>query len=90
MSGHGEHEDVKEIVKVNDILIEEVNTFIYIFLEMNSEESIESSVEQWKIILPLGVASCRASIQLVPYGAVNRNRVSIHQLPLYFPSHYMF
>jgi hypothetical protein len=30
------------------------------------------------------------SIQLVPYGAVNRNKVSIRQLPLYFPSHYMF
>jgi hypothetical protein len=24
---------------------------------------------------------------LVPYGAVNRNKVSIRQLPLYFPSH---
>jgi hypothetical protein len=38
--------------------------------------------------LPLGVASCCASIQLVPYDAVNRNKVSIRQLPLfYFPSH---
>jgi hypothetical protein len=27
--------------------------------------------------LPLGVASRCASIQLVPYGAVNRNKVSI-------------
>jgi hypothetical protein len=40
--------------------------------------------------LPLGVASCCASIQLVPYDSVNRNKVSIRQLPLYFPSHYMF
>jgi hypothetical protein len=40
--------------------------------------------------LPLGVASCCASIQLVPYDAVNRNKVSIRQLPFYFPSHYMF
>jgi hypothetical protein len=37
--------------------------------------------------LPLGVASCCASIQLVPYGAVNRNKVSVRQLPLCFPSH---
>jgi hypothetical protein len=38
--------------------------------------------------LPFGVASCCASIQLVPYDAVNRNKVSICQLPLfYFPSH---
>jgi hypothetical protein len=37
--------------------------------------------------LPLGVASCCASIQLVPYDAVNRNKVSIRQLPLYFSSH---
>jgi hypothetical protein len=28
--------------------------------------------------LPLGVASCCTSIQLVPYDAVNRNKVSIH------------
>jgi hypothetical protein len=33
--------------------------------------------------LPLGVASCCASIQLVPYDAVNRNKVSIRQLPLF-------
>jgi hypothetical protein len=32
--------------------------------------------------LPLGVASCCASIQLVLYDAVNRNKVSIRHLPL--------
>jgi hypothetical protein len=38
--------------------------------------------------LPLGVASCCASIQLVPCDAVNCNKVSIRQLPVfYFPSH---
>jgi hypothetical protein len=37
--------------------------------------------------LTLSVASCCASIQLVPYDSVNRNKVSIRQLPLfYFPS----
>jgi hypothetical protein len=41
--------------------------------------------------LPLGVASCCASIQLVPYDAVNRNKVSIRQLAFIFLlSHYMF
>jgi hypothetical protein len=30
------------------------------------------------LFLPLGVASCCASIQLVLYDAVNRNKVSIH------------
>jgi hypothetical protein len=35
----------------------------------------------------MGVASCCGSIQLVPYDAVNRNKVSVHQLLLYFPSH---
>jgi hypothetical protein len=34
--------------------------------------------------LPLGVASCCVSIQLVPYDTVNRNKVSIRQLPLFF------
>jgi hypothetical protein len=34
--------------------------------------------------LPLGVASCCASIQLVPYDAVNSNKVSIRQLPLFY------
>jgi hypothetical protein len=39
------------------------------------------------LFLPLGVASCCASIQLVPCDSVNRNKVSIRQLPLfYFPS----
>jgi hypothetical protein len=28
--------------------------------------------------------------ELVPYGSVNRNKVSIRQLPLYFLSHHMF
>jgi hypothetical protein len=44
--------------------------------------------------LPLDVASCCASIQLVPYDAVNRNKVSIRQLSLFiyffFLTHYMF
>jgi hypothetical protein len=41
--------------------------------------------------LPLGVASCCASIQLVPCDAVNRNKVSIRQLAFIFLlSHYMF
>jgi hypothetical protein len=39
------------------------------------------------IFLPFGVASCCASIQLVPYDAVNRNKISIRQLTLYFPYH---
>jgi hypothetical protein len=30
-----------------------------------------------RLFLPLGVASCCATIQLVPYDAVNRNKVSI-------------
>jgi hypothetical protein len=34
--------------------------------------------------LPLGVASCCASIQLVPCDSVNRNKVSIRQLPLFY------
>jgi hypothetical protein len=33
--------------------------------------------------LPLGVASCCASIQLVLYDAVSRNKVSIRQLPFF-------
>jgi hypothetical protein len=32
---------------------------------------------------PLGVASCCASIQLVPYDAVNRNKVSYFLIPTY-------
>jgi hypothetical protein len=43
--------------------------------------------------LTLGVASCCASIQLVPRDAVNRNKVSIRQLSLFyffFLTHYMF
>jgi hypothetical protein len=34
--------------------------------------------------LPLGVASCCASVQLVLYDAINRNKVSIRQLPLFY------
>jgi hypothetical protein len=45
------------------------------------------SLSTFTEILPLGVASCSTSIQLVPYDAVNRNKVSIRQLPLYFSSH---
>jgi hypothetical protein len=40
-----------------------------------------------------GVASCCASIQLVPYDAVDRNKVSVRQLPLFLfflLTHYMF
>jgi hypothetical protein len=38
--------------------------------------------------LPLGVASCCASIQLVPYDAVNRNKVSICQLSRFIFCYY--
>jgi hypothetical protein len=41
--------------------------------------------------LPLGVESCCASIQLVPYNAVDRNKVSRRQLIFIFLlSHYVF
>jgi hypothetical protein len=41
--------------------------------------------------LPLGVASCCASIQLVPYDSVARNKISIRQLAFIFLlTHYMF
>jgi hypothetical protein len=41
--------------------------------------------------LPLGVASCCASIQLDPYDAVDRNKISIRQLAFIFLlSHYTF
>jgi hypothetical protein len=44
-----------------------------------------------KWFLPLSVASCCIFIQLVLYDAVNRNKVSIHWLPLIsFFTHYMF
>jgi hypothetical protein len=48
----------------------------------------------WKLLLeviflPLGVASCCASIQLVPYDAVNRNKVSIRQLSLFYFSYFL-
>jgi hypothetical protein len=36
-----------------------------------------------RVFLPLGVASCCTSIQLVPCDAANRNKVSICQLPLF-------
>jgi hypothetical protein len=42
-----------------------------------------NSFKTFILFLPLGVASCCASIQLVPYDAVNRNKVSIRQLPLF-------
>jgi hypothetical protein len=45
------------------------------------------SISRRILCLPLGVASCCASIQLVPYDAVNRNKVSIRQLPLFIFSH---
>jgi hypothetical protein len=42
-------------------------------------------------LLPLGVASCCTSIQLVPYDAVSRNKVSICQFTFIFLlTHYMF
>jgi hypothetical protein len=44
-------------------------------------------------VMPLHVNSFpsnKIDLQLVPYDAVNRNKVSIRQLPLYFPSHCMF
>jgi hypothetical protein len=51
---------------------------------MNKPYSIPHSL----LFLPLSVASCCVSIQLVPYDAVNRNKVSIRHPPFsYFPTY---
>jgi hypothetical protein len=55
-------------------------------------KSTQKEITVGRCFLPLGVASCCASIQLVPYDAVNRNKFSIRQLPLFILTltHYMF
>jgi hypothetical protein len=40
-------------------------------------EKIELEQNGFTLFLPLGVASCCVFIQLVPYDAINRNKVSI-------------
>jgi hypothetical protein len=50
-----------------------------------TSSGLSSSVQLHRVIfLPLSVASCCASIQLVPYDAVNRYKVSIRKLPFLF------
>jgi hypothetical protein len=49
---------------------------------------LKHSISETAFCLRLQVSGDTAtSIKLVPYNAVNRKKVSIRQLPLYFPSH---
>jgi hypothetical protein len=57
--------------------------FCYFKVILEAEALLREETNEWTdkampiLFLPLGIASCCASIQLVPYVAVNRNKVSI-------------
>jgi hypothetical protein len=68
---------------LSDIQATNMLMYFKLLLCLNSEVNKEIIF----LFLPFDVVSCCASIQLVLYDAVNRNKISIRQLRLYFPSH---